>query len=221
VADPPKSVALTAELHDYLVAHGTPLDDVQRWLITETRAKAGDFAGMQIAPEQGAFMTVLTRLLGVRQAVEVGTFTGASALAVARGLAPGGRLLCCDVSEEWTAVAREAWQRAGVADRIELRIGPALETLRALPQDFVIDLAFVDADKPNYPRYYEELLGRLRPNGVMLVDNTLWHGAVIDASAQDDSTKGIRSFNDAVAADDRVDTVLLPISDGVTMLRKR
>jgi caffeoyl-CoA O-methyltransferase len=221
VADAPKSVVLTAELHDYLVAHGTPLDDVQRWLITETKAKAGDFAGMQIAPEQGAFMTVLTRLLGVRQAVEVGTFTGASALAVARGLPPGGRLLCCDVSEEWTAVAREAWQRAGVADQIELRIGPAVETLRALPEYFVIDLAFVDADKPNYPNYYEELLRRLRPNGVMLVDNTLWHGAVLDASAQDDSTKAIRSFNDAVAADDRVDTVLLPISDGVTMLRKR
>ena len=221
MADPPKSVALTAELHDYLVAHGTPLDDVQRWLITETRAKAGDFAGMQIAPEQGALMTVLTRLLGVRQAVEVGTFTGASALAVARGLPPGGRLLCCDVSEEWTAVAREAWQRAGVADRIELRIGPAVDTLRALPQDYVIDLAFVDADKTNYATYYEELLKRLRPNGVILVDNTLWHGAVIDASAQDDSTKAIRSFNDAVATDDRVDTVLLPISDGVTMLRKR
>ena len=221
MADPPKSVALTAELHDYLVAHGTPLDDVQRWLISETRAKAGGFAGMQIAPEQGAFMTVLTRLVGVRQAVEVGTFTGASALAVARGLPPGGRLLCCDVSEEWTAVAREAWQRAGVADRIELRIGPAVDTLRALPQDFVIDLAFVDADKTNYATYYEELLKRLRPNGVMLIDNTLWHGAVIDATAQDDSTKAIRAFNDAVATDDRVDTVLLPISDGVTMLRKR
>lgn len=221
MADPPKSVALTAELHDYLVAHGTPLDDVQRWLIAETKSKAGDFAGMQIAPEQGAFMTVLTRLLGVRQAVEVGTFTGASALAVARGLPPDGRLLCCDVSEEWTAVAREAWQRAGVADRIELRIGPAVDTLRTLPDDFVIDLAFVDADKPNYPTYYEELLRRLRPNGVLLVDNTLWHGAVIDVSAQDDNTKAIRSFNDAVAADDRVDTVLLPISDGVTMVRKR
>ena len=221
MADPPKSVALTAELHDYLVAHGTPLDDLQRWLIAETKAKAGDFAGMQIAPEQGAFMTVLTRLLGARQAVEVGTFTGASALAVARGLPPGGRLLCCDVSEEWTAVAREAWQRAGVADRIELRIGPAVDTLRALPPDFVIDLAFVDADKTNYATYYEELLKRLRANGVMLIDNTLWHGAVIDATAQDDSTKAIRAFNVAVATDDRVDTVLLPISDGVTMLRKR
>ena len=217
----PKSVALTAELHEYLVAHGTPLDDVQRWLISETRAKAGDFAGMQIAPEQGAFMTVLTRLLGVRQAVEVGTFTGASALAVARGLTPGGRLLCCDVNEDWTAVAQEAWRRAGVADRIELRIGPAIDTLRGLPDDLVVDLAFIDADKPSYAAYYEELLRRLRPNGVLLVDNTLWHGAVLDVSAQDDNTRAIRAFNDLVAADDRVDTVLLPISDGVTLLRKR
>ena len=217
----PKSVALTAELHEYLVAHGTPLDDVQRWLISETRAKAGGFAGMQIAPEQGAFMTVLTRLLGVRQAVEVGTFTGASALAVARGLTPGGRLLCCDVNEDWTAVAQEAWRRAGVADRIELRIGPAIDTLRGLPDDLVVDLAFIDADKPSYAAYYEELLRRLRPNGVLLVDNTLWHGAVLDVSAQDDNTRAIRAFNDLVAADDRVDTVLLPISDGVTLLRKR
>ena len=221
MADPPKSVALTAELHDYLVAHGTPLDDVQRWLISETRAKAGGFAGMQIAPEQGAFMTVLTRLLGVRQAVEVGTFTGASALAVARGLTPGGRLLCCDVNEDWTAVAQEAWRRAGVADRIELRIGPAIDTLRGLPDDLVVDLAFIDADKPSYAAYYEELLRRLRPNGVLLVDNTLWHGAVLDVSAQDDNTRAIRAFNDLVAADDRVDTVLLPVSDGVTLLRKR
>ena len=217
----PKSVALTAELHEYLVAHGTPLDDVQRWLISETRAKAGGFAGMQIAPEQGAFMTVLTRLLGVRQAVEVGTFTGASALAVARGLTPGGRLLCCDVNEDWTAVAQEAWRRAGVADRIELRIGPAIDTLRGLPDDLVVDLAFIDADKPSYAAYYEELLRRLRPNGVLLVDNTLWHGAVLDVSAQDDNTRAIRAFNDLVAADDRVDTVLLPVSDGVTLLRKR
>ena len=220
MADPPKSVALTAELHDYLVAHGTPLDDVQRWLISETRAKAGGFAGMQIAPEQGAFMTVLTRLLGVRQAVEVGTFTGASALAVARGLTPGGRLLCCDVNEDWTAVAQEAWRRAGVADRIELRIGPAIDTLRGLPDDLVVDLAFIDADKPSYAAYYEELLRRLRPNGVLLVDNTLWHGAVLDVSAQDDNTRAIRAFNDAVAADDRVEVVLLPIADGLSFIRK-
>ncbi len=221
MADQPKSFHLTPEIHEYLVAHGTPPDDVERWLIGETKAKAGDFAGMQIAPEQGAFMTVLTRLLGVRHAVEVGTFTGYSSLCIARGLAPGGQLLCCDVSEEWTAVARAAWARGGVADRIELRIAPALDTLRDLPDDRAIDLAFIDADKPNYAGYYEELLVRLRPNGVILVDNTLWHGAVIDDSLQDDNTKAIRAFNDQVAADDRVDAVLLPVSDGLTLLRKR
>jgi caffeoyl-CoA O-methyltransferase len=125
------------------------------------------------------------------------------------------------VSEEWTALAREAWDRAGVADRIDLRIAPAIETLRALPSDGTIDLAFIDADKPSYASYFEELVTRLRPNGVILVDNTLWHGAVVDESATDDNTKAIRAFNDLVAADDRVDTVLLPISDGLTLLRKR
>ncbi len=194
---------------------------MQRWLIAETKTRAGDFAGMQIAPEQGAFMTILTRLLTVRSAVEVGTFTGYSALSIARGLAPGGRLLCCDISEEWTALAREAWAKAGVADRIELRIGPALDTLRALPTEPTIDLAFIDADKGNYANYYEELLARLRPNGAILVDNTLWRGTVIDATSQDQNLLAIRAFNDLVAADDRVDTVLLPISDGLTLLRKR
>ena len=221
MADQPKSFSLSPEIHEYLTAHGTPPDEVQRWLIGETKAKVGDFAGMQIAPEQGAFMTILTRLLGVGSAVEVGTFTGYSSLCVARGLAPGGRLVCCDVSEEWTALAREAWERDGVADRIELRIGPALDTLRALPTEATIDLAFIDADKPNYAGYYEELLTRLRPNGVILVDNTLWHGTVVDESHQDDNVLAIRAFNDLVAADDRVDSVLLPISDGLTLLRKR
>jgi caffeoyl-CoA O-methyltransferase len=221
MADQPKSFNLSPEIHEYLVAHGTPPDDVQRWLINETKTRVGDMALMQIAPEQGAFMTVLTRLLDVHHAVEVGTFTGYSGLCIARGLAPGGRLLCCDVSEEWTGLAREAWDRDGVADRIELRIAPALETLRALPRDEPIDLAFIDADKPNYANYYEELLPRLRTNGVILVDNTLWGGGVIDASRTDENTKAIQAFNDTVAADDRVETVLLPISDGLTLLRKR
>lgn len=221
MADAPKSFHLSPEIHEYIVAHGTPPDEVEQWLIAETKARVPDWSGMQIAPEQGAFMTVLTRLLGVRQAVEVGTFTGYSALSIARGLATGGQLLCCDVSEEWTALGREAWERAGVSDRIELRIAPAIDTLKALPTDPTVDLAFVDADKPNYAAYYEELLTRLRPNGVILVDNTLWHGGVIDTSLQDDNTTAIRAFNDLVAADDRVDTVLLPVSDGLTLLRKR
>jgi len=221
VADQPKSFTLSPELHEYLTERGTPPDEVQRWLISETKTRAGDFAGMQIAPEQGTFMTILTRLLTVASAVEVGTFTGYSALSIARGLAPGGRLLCCDISEEWTALAREAWAKAGVTDRIELRIGPALDTLRALPAEPTIDLAFIDADKGNYASYYEELLARLRPNGAILVDNTLWHGTVIDATSQDQNLLAIRAFNDLVAGDDRVDTVLLPISDGLTLLRKR
>jgi caffeoyl-CoA O-methyltransferase len=151
----------------------------------------------------------------------VGTFTGYSSLCIARGLPAGGRLLCCDVSEEWTAIARRAWERGGVADRIELRIGPGAETLRSLPRDPTIDLAFVDADKPGYPVYYEELLTRLRPNGVLLVDNVLWDGRVIQPDATDDNTAAIKAFNDLVAADDRVEAVMLPIADGLTICRKK
>ena len=220
MADAPKSFHLSPGIHEYIVGHGTPPDEVQRWLIRETKERIPDRSMMQIAPEQGAFMTVLARLIGVRRAVEVGTFTGYSALCIARGLADGGRLVCCDVSEEWTALAREAWDRAGVADRIDLRIAPAIETLRALPADEPIDLAFIDADKTSYANYYEELVPRLRTNGVMLVDNTLWGGSVIDDSRTDDDTKAIRAFNDLVTADERVDTVLLPLSDGLTLLRK-
>jgi caffeoyl-CoA O-methyltransferase len=216
-----KSPPLTPELYDYIVAHGTPPDDVQRWLIEETHTKVGDFSMMQIAPDQGAFMTLVTRLVRTEQAVEVGTFTGYSALCIARGLEPGGRLLCCDVSEEWTAIALDAWKRAGVDDRIVLKIAPAIETLQALPEEEHLDLAFVDADKTSYAAYYEEILRRLRPNGLIMVDNTLWGGGVIDESRTDDDTKAIRAFNDMVAADDRVDTALTPIGDGLTLLRKR
>lgn len=221
MADAPKSFYLSPAIHEYLVAHGTPPDDVQQWLIDETKQRVPDRSMMQVAPEQGTFMMVLTRLLGVRQAVEVGTFTGYSALCIARGLAPGGRLLCCDVSEEWTTIASEAWTRAGVADRIDLRIAPAIQTLRALPTEETIDLAFIDADKVSYAAYYDELLRRLRPNGVILVDNTLWMGTVVDESVTDDDTTAIRAFNDQVAADERVDAVQLAISDGLTLLRKR
>jgi caffeoyl-CoA O-methyltransferase len=220
MADQPKSFNLSPEIHQYLVAHGTPPDDVQQALIERT-SELGGISMMQIAPEQGAFMTILTRLLGVRKAVEVGTFTGYSSLCIARGLADGGTLVCCDVSDEWTSIGQEYWERAGVADRIDLRIAPALETIATLPDDEHIDLVFIDADKENYANYYEALLPRLRTNGVILVDNTLWSGAVIDASRDDSSTVAIRAFNDMVAADDRVDSVQLAISDGLTLLRKR
>lgn len=214
----PKTIGLSADLHAYMLAHSTPLTPVQQDLIAATSA-LGSVAGMQIAPEQGAFMTMLTRLLGVRTAVEVGTFTGYSALCIAQGLAEGGRLLCCDVSEEWTSIARDHWQRAGVADRIDLRVAPALETLRGLPTGAHIDLAFIDADKPNYPNYFDEIIPRLSPSGVLLVDNVLWGGRVIAHDANDDNTAAIRAFNRKVVDDPRVECVMLPISDGLTMIR--
>ncbi len=216
----PKSFFLGTEIHDYLVAHGTPPDTQQRALIDATAALGG-ISQMQVAPEQGAFLTLLVAAVGARNVVEVGTFTGYSALCLARGLADGGRLLCCDVSEEWTAIARKHWAEAGVADRIELKIAPALTTIAALSKDPVIDLVFIDADKPNYANYYEALLPRVRQNGLVLVDNVLWSGAVVDPNANDENTVAIRAFNDKVATDDRVDTVMIPLSDGLTILRKR
>lgn len=215
-----RSITLTPRLHDYLVAHGSPPDAVQRSLIERT-LDLGEVAGMQIAPEQGALMTLLARLLGARRAIEVGTFTGYSALCIARGLAADGHLLCCDVNEDWTAIAQEAWAAAGVADRIELRLAPALDTLRSLPSDPIVDLAFIDADKDNYIAYYEELLPRIRPGGLLLADNTLWSGQVVDATDTHSNTRALREFNDHVAADERVDVVILPFSDGVTLAYKR
>jgi len=216
----PKSFHLGPEIHHYLVAHGTPQDAVLRDLAEET-ARLGPISMMQIAPEQGAFMTLLARAIGAKRVVEVGTFTGYSALCIARGLPDEGRLLACDVSEEWTAVAKRYWERAGVASRIELRLGPALETLSSLPAEPGFDMGFIDADKPSYPAYYEEILKRLRPGGLILVDNVLWFGRVADPAADDEQTLAIRAFNDLVAADSRVDCVMLPISDGLTILRKR
>ena len=176
---------------------------------------------MQVAPEQGAFMTMLARLIGARSAVEVGTFTGYSALCIARGLADGGRLLCCDINEEWTAIGRRHWEKAGVAHKIELRLGPAVDTLRALPADTKFDMAFIDADKPNYKNYYEEILKRMRPNGVILFDNVLWMGQVLEANPTEDSTIALRALNDFIATDRRVEAVMLSVSDGLTLVRKR
>lgn len=214
-----KSFLLAPDLHEYLVAHGEPPDDVQRWLIDQT-AGLGGVAMMQIAPEQGALMTMLTRLIAATNAVEVGTFTGYSALCIARGLAPGGRLLCCDVSDEWTTIGRQAWERAGVTDRIELRIAPALDTLRALPVEPSIDLAFIDADKPSYDAYYEGCLRLVRTGGVIAIDNTLWSGRVADPSVHDESTDAIRALNAKIAADERVEPVIVPVGDGLTLARR-
>jgi caffeoyl-CoA O-methyltransferase len=211
---------LAPEIADYIAARTAAPDDVLVRLQART-AELGRAAGMQIGADQGALLTLLTRLVGATSAVEVGTFTGYSSISIARGLAPGGRLLCCDVSEEFTALARDAWAEAGLTDVIELRIAPAIETLRALPDDPTIDLAFIDADKGGYAGYFEELLPRVRPGGLLLVDNTLWSGRVVDDAADDADTRAIKAFNDAVAADDRVESYLLPIGDGLTLIRKR
>jgi caffeoyl-CoA O-methyltransferase len=220
MADQPKSFQLGAEIHAYIVAHGTPPDSVQQELIEETR-RLGGISLMQIAPEQGAFMTLLARAIGARRAIEIGTFTGYSALCLARGLASDGRLVACDVNADWTAIARRHWEKAGVAEKIDLRIGPAADTLRALPETPDFDLAFIDADKPSYPVYYELLLPRLRSGGLILVDNVLWMGTVVKPEVNDPQTQAIRAFNDAVARDARVDCAMLAVGDGLTILRKR
>ncbi len=215
-----RSFLLDDALWGYVVDHSVKVDHVVSRL-TERTVALGAAATMQIGPDQQAFLTMLTRFAGVANAVEVGTFTGTSALCVARGLAPGGRLLCCDVSEEWTEIAREAWDEAGVSDRIDLRIAPALETLQALPPEPVVDLAFIDADKGGYHAYYEELVPRLRPGGWIVADNTLWGGRITDAANADPDTKALRAYNAHAASDERVTTVLLAVADGLTISQKR
>jgi caffeoyl-CoA O-methyltransferase len=212
---------LTPELYDYLVEHSTQRDSVLSELAEETVTRFPDAAGMQIGPDQGTFMTLLTRLIGARRALEIGTFTGYSSICIARGLAGDGKLTCCDVSDEWTSVARKYWQLAGLSDRIDLQLRPAVETLRAMPAEQRFDLAFIDADKTGYVGYWDEVVPRIRPGGAILVDNTLSHGRVIDPSATGGGVQGIRDFNDHAAADDRVELVLLPLGDGLTLARKK
>jgi len=215
----PKSFLLTDDLHAYLMASSSPLDEVARSLIDETAALGG-VSRMQVAPEQGLMLTLLARLAKVRRAVEVGTFTGFSALCIARGMAEGGSLTCCDVSEEWTAVARRHWDAAGVGDRIDLVIAPAAETLAGLGDD-PVDLCFIDADKGGYATYWDLLVPKVRPGGLLLVDNVLWSGQVLDPADQAEDTLALRAFNQKVATDTRVTTVLLPVADGLTFAVKR
>jgi caffeoyl-CoA O-methyltransferase len=216
-----RSEQLSPELHEYLVAHSSRPDQVLRELAAETAQLFPDAAMMQIGPEQGTFMTLLARIGRARTGIEVGTFTGYSSICLARGLAAGGSLLCCDVSEEWTAVARRYWQRAGLAGQIELRLGPGLDTLRSLPADAGFDLAFIDADKPAYIGYWEQIVPRISPGGFILADNTLSHGRVVQPQEQDAAVQGIRDFNEHARADTRVDLVLLPVGDGLTLAFKK
>jgi caffeoyl-CoA O-methyltransferase len=204
----------------YLVAHSTPPDELVQRLIAETAA-LGDVAVMQISTDEGAFLTNIARLARTTNAVEVGTFTGYSAICIARGMTPAGHLLCCDVSEEWTNIARRYWSEAGLADKIELRLGPAADTLRSLADEPVLDLAFLDADKQGYPTYWEELVPRMRPGGAIIVDNVLQRFQVLDDTATSENVVAIRRFNDQVVADERVDVAMLPIRDGVTLAVKR
>jgi caffeoyl-CoA O-methyltransferase len=216
-----RSFLVTDDVRQYAVDHGSwPADDVVRDLRRET-AGLGGAAGMQIGEDEGQLLTMLARLVDARKAVEVGTFTGYSSLCIARGLAEGGRLLCCDVSVEWTSIAQRAWRRAGLADRIELRIAPALDTLRALPSTADVDLVFIDADKAGYADYWNELVPRVRPGGVLLADNVLWSGEIIDTDSVDANRSAMRAFNDIVAADPRVEVVVLTAYDGLTIARKR
>jgi caffeoyl-CoA O-methyltransferase len=209
---------LTPQLHAYLLDHSTSPDEVTAELIAETRAALPNNATMQVGPEQAAFLRMLTAVAGVRRAVEVGTFTGLSSLSIARGLADGGHLTCFDISEDYTDVARRYWKRAGVDDRIELRIGPAAERLKELPDEPHLDLVFIDADKESYPTYWNELVPRTKKGGLLLIDNTLWSGRVVDPQSVSD--QAIADFNDLALADRRVELVILPIADGLTMARK-
>jgi caffeoyl-CoA O-methyltransferase len=210
---------LPAEISEYLLAHCTPADEILRDLAAETRARFPDRAGMQVSHDEGELLTLLVKLSGARSAVEVGVFTGYSGLCIARGLPPGGHLLACDVSAEFTDVARRYWERAGVADRIELRLAPALDTLRALPGGEAFDFAFIDADKQGYRGYYEELVPRLRSGGLIVLDNVLRGGHVLAGTRPADVA--IREVNTAIVADERVESVMLPVRDGVTLVRKR
>jgi caffeoyl-CoA O-methyltransferase len=216
-----RSEQLSDALQEYVEAHSAQPDQILQDLAAETASRFGEASGMQIGAEQGAFMSMLARMIGARRAVEVGTFTGYSAICIARGLTEDGTLLCCDVSEEWTSLARDYWKRAGLADRIELRLAPAAQTLRALPAGTALDLAFIDADKTGYVEYWDLIVPMIRQGGVIIVDNTLSHGRVVDSADTNANVEGIRRFNEHAMADDRTDIVLLPIGDGVSIARKR
>ena len=217
-----QSLPLNDELYTYILSTSLREAPVLQRLRLETSEL--EMARMQIAPEQGQFMAFLVRLLSVAKAIEVGVFTGYSALSVALAMPENGHLIACDVNAEWTALARKFWYEAGVSEKIDLRLAPAVETLDALLQTGEaesFDLAFIDADKGNYLAYYQRCYQLLRPGGLMIVDNVLWGGAVADSRQQDEDTCAIRAFNDYVLQDQRVDISMIPVADGLTLVRKR
>ena len=215
-----KYLPMSDDLHRYVVEHSSARDDALLAIERETEALGGE-AIMQMAPEQGALFTLLVAATGARLAVEVGTFTGYGAVCIARGLAPGGRLVCCEVDSERAAFARRSLELAGVADRASVEVGPAIDTLRALPDDAAIDFAFVDADKPAYGDYVDELLPRMAPNGLIALDNVLLGGRVLDPSADDESAVAMRELNERLARDPRVEVAMVTIADGISFVRRR
>ncbi len=217
-----RTLPLTDELYPYLIEHSLREPPVLARL--RDRTARLPLVNMQISPEQGQFLALLVRLIGARRCLEIGTFTGYSSTAVALALPRSARVVCLDVSAEWTAIARETWREAGVEEKIELRLGQATEFLATwnqqdAPPEF--DFVFIDADKANYLTYYESVLGLLRPGGLIAVDNTLWGGRVAAPDVDDAQTRAIRAFNDLLLGDQRVDLSLVPIGDGLTLARKR
>ncbi len=213
---------IESHIYDYIIDHSLRDLPVLARLRAETRALP--MGGMQIAPDQGQYMALMVKLLGAKRIVEVGTFTGYSSTVMALALPDDGRIIACDISDEFTRVARRYWAEAGVADKIELRLGPAVETLDGMLADGEagrFDMAFIDADKESYDAYYERCLQLLRPNGLIMVDNVLWTGKVVDAEVQDEGTLAIRALNAKIHTDERVDAVLLSVGDGLTLARKR
>jgi len=216
------AINLTEQVRDYLQATSLREEPILRQLREETAAHAG--AGMQISPEQGQFMALLLKILNARRVIEVGVFTGYSSLCMALALPADGRVVACDVSEDYTKVARRYWREAGVAETVDLRLAPALETLETLVNEGgsrTYDFMFVDADKEEYLQYYEKGLQLIRPGGIIAVDNVLWGGSVADPDKLDNETEAIRQFNLHVLQDERVDISMLPVGDGLTLARKR
>ena len=211
---------LDAELHAYLIEHGARQDETLRHVQAEADAM-GDLRVMQIAPDQGALLTLLVAALGAGEALEIGTFTGYSSICIARGLRPGGRLVCCELSEEFAATAARNLEAAGVGDRVEILIGPALDSLRALPEREAFDFAFIDADKPNYGAYFEQALARLRPGGLIALDNVLMRGRVLSPAADDEGAIAVAELNRRIRDDERVDLAMIGVADGITLVRKR
>jgi predicted O-methyltransferase YrrM len=220
-----KHVPVSPAMRDYLLRSCSPQDPVVDSLVEQSQ-QAGDLAVMLVPAEQAALLTMLAQLTGARTVLDVGTFTGLSALALARGLAPGGTVTTCDVSDKWLHLARDHWERAGVAGRIDFRLAPAESVLRSLPEGTVLDLAFLDADKENYESYYRHIVPMLRPGGLLIVDNILFNGYVLDPGLTAEgllrtAATALRAFNAVLAADERLDVVALPIADGLTIARKK